>query len=212
MTYRCVRSSSAPASGTRRSARDAIRQLRGLGLLTVLLTGDSGLVAQAVGNQLQVDEVHAELMPHQTQQHVEALQRDGQMVAMIGDGVNDATALVQPTVGAAMGSGTAVAMESADLVLIGSDLGKFVQTVRIARRCRRIIWQNFAGTLVVDGLGVALAAAGLLNPLLAAFTHVASELIFILNSTRLLPRTEDVPVGSAVAPQEDSASIARVAA
>jgi len=112
MTYRCVRSSSAPASGTRRSARDAIRQLRGLGLLTVLLTGDSGLVAQAVGNQLQVDEVHAELMPHQTQQHVEALQRDGQMVAMIGDGVNDATALVQPTVGAAMGSGTAVAMES----------------------------------------------------------------------------------------------------
>src|SRR2546429_698943 len=83
---------------------------------------------------LQVDEVHAELMPHQTQQHVEALQRDGQMVAMIGDGVNDATALVQPTVGAAMGSGTAVAMESADVVLIGNDLGKFVDTVRIARR------------------------------------------------------------------------------
>jgi len=196
----------------RPEARDAIRQLRELGLRTVLLTGDSVLVAQAVGNQLQVDEVRAELMPHQKQQHVEVLQRHGQMVAMIGDGVNDAPALAQATVGVAMGSGTAVAMESADLVLIGSDLGKFVQTVRIARRCRRIIWQNFAGTLVVDGLGVSLAALGLLNPLLAAFIHVASELTFILNSTRLLPRTHDLPAGPAVPPQESSASVVRVAA
>jgi len=196
----------------RPEARDAIRQLRGLGLRTVLLTGDSHLVALAVGKQLQVDEVCAELMPHQKQQHVEALQRDGQMVAMIGDGVNDAPALVQATVGAAMGSGTAVAMESADVVLIGNDLGKFVETVRIARRCRRIIWQNFAGTLVVDGLGMGLAAFGLLNPLLAAFIHVASELTFILNSTRLLPRTQDVPVGPAITLQEGSAPAARVAA
>ena len=196
----------------RPEARDAIRQLRELGLRTVLLTGDAALVAQAVGNQLRVDELRAELMPHQKQQHIEALQRDGQMVAMIGDGVNDAPALAQATLGVAMGSGTAVAMESADVVLIGSDLGKFVETVRIARRCRRIIWQNFAGTLVVDVLGVGLAAFGLLNPLLAAFIHVASELTFILNSTRLLPRTQDVPVAPAIAPQEDSASIARVAA
>jgi heavy metal translocating P-type ATPase len=196
----------------RPEARDAIRQLRELGLRTVLLTGDSVFVAQEVGNQLRVDEVRAELMPVQKQQYVEALQRNGQMVAMIGDGVNDAPALAQATVGVAMGSGTAVAMESADVVLIGSDLGKFVETVRIARRCKRIIWQNFAGTLVVDGLGVALAAAGLLNPLVAAFIHVASELTFILNSTRLLPRTRDVPVGSDVAPHEGSASIARVAA
>ena len=196
----------------RPEARDAVRQLRELGLRTVLLTGDSHLVAQAVGNQLQVDEVRAELMPHQKQQHVEALQHDGQMVAMIGDGVNDAPALVQATVGAAMGSGTAVAMESADVVLIGNDLGKFVETVRIARRCRRIIWQNFAGTLVVDGLGVGLAAFGLLNPLLAAFIHVASELTFILNSTRLLPRTQGVAVGPAAPLQDRSASTGRIAA
>ena len=196
----------------RPEARDAIRQLRELGLRTVLLTGDAALVAHAVGNQLQVDEVRAELMPHQKQQHIEALQRDGQIVAMIGDGVNDAPALAQATVGVAMGSGTAVAMESADVVLIGSDLGKFVETVRIARRCRRIIWQNFAGTLVVDGLGVGLAAFGLLNPLLAAFIHVASELTFILNSTRLLPRTQGVAVGPAAPLQDRSASTGRIAA
>jgi cation transport ATPase len=86
-----------------------------------------------------------------------------------------------------MGSGTDVARESANVLLLGNDLLKLVETVRIARRCRRIIWQNFIGTLLVDGGGVMMAAFGFLNPLLAAFIHVSSELLFILNSTRLLP-------------------------
>jgi cation transport ATPase len=86
-----------------------------------------------------------------------------------------------------MGSGTDVAQESADVVLIGNDLLKLVETLAIARRCRRIITQNFSGTLIIDGVGVGLAAFGLLNPLLAGFIHVSSELAFILNSTRLLP-------------------------
>src|SRR6202023_4381439 len=90
------------------------------------------------------------------------------------------------------GSGTDVARESSDIVLIGSDLTKFVETVRIARRCHRTIMQNFVGTLVVDSIGVGLAAFGFLNPLLAALIHVSSEMTFILNSARLLP-----PVSSA---------------
>ena len=87
-----------------------------------------------------------------------------------------------------MGSGTDVARESSDVVLLGNDLLKFVETVRIARRCRRVILTNFTGTLLVDGVGVGLAAVGLLNPLLAAFIHVSSEMVFILNSARLLPQ------------------------
>ena len=87
-----------------------------------------------------------------------------------------------------MGSGTDVAQESADVVLIGNDLRKFVETVRIARRTRGIIWQNFAGTIGVDLVGIALAAAGFLSPLVAASIHVGSELVFLLNSARLLPR------------------------
>ena len=171
----------------RPEAKAAIQSLKSMGLKTILLTGDSKLVAHAVGKGLGVDEISAELLPEQKLQRVQELLAQGKKVVMVGDGVNDAPALAQATVGVAMGSGTDVARECSDIVLIGSDLTKFVETVRIARRCHRTIMQNFVGTLVVDTIGVGLAAFGLLNPLLAAFIHVSSEMTFILNSARLLP-------------------------
>jgi len=175
------------ADVVRPEAAAAIAEIRRMGLRTVLLTGDAISIAREVGSHLGVDEVFAGLLPEGKLAKVRELQRLGKTVAMVGDGVNDAPALVQADVGIAMGSGTDVARESADVVLLGNDLLKLVETLRIARRCRNIIWQNFGGTLVVDGAGVVLAALGFLNPLLAAFIHVSSELLFILNSTRLLP-------------------------
>jgi Cd2+/Zn2+-exporting ATPase/Cu+-exporting ATPase len=140
-----------------------------------------------VGADLQVDDVQAELLPEEKTAFVQELRRAGHRVAMIGDGVNDAPALAHATVGVAMGSGTDVARDSADIVLLGNDLRVFVDVLRLARRTRAVIQFNFAGTIAVDAIGVALAAAGRLDPLLAAFIHVASELTFILNAARLLP-------------------------
>ena len=174
------------ADTLRPEAKEAVRALRAMKLKTVLLTGDVKTVAEDVAKRLGVDEVAAELLPEEKLQYVTHLTTAGRIVAMVGDGINDAPALAQATVGVAMGSGTDVARESADVVLIGNDLSKLVETLRIARRCRRTILQNFVGTLVVDGVGVGMAAFGYLNPLLAAFIHVSSELIFILNSARLV--------------------------
>ena len=172
----------------RPEAKSAVAAMRAMGLKTILLSGDAQEVTTLVGRDLGVDEAVGELLPDQKARWVTNLRGKNRKVAMVGDGINDAPALVQANVGIAMGSGTDVARESADVILIGSDLSKFVEALRIARRCRRVIMQNFAGTLIVDSIGVGMAAFGLLNPLLAAFIHVTSELAFILNSTRLLPR------------------------
>ncbi|MHB8217635.1 MAG: heavy metal translocating P-type ATPase [Candidatus Sulfotelmatobacter sp.] len=176
----------------RPEAKAAVAAMREMGLKTVLLSGDAKEVTTSVARDLGVDEAVGELLPDQKAKWVRELRAKNCKVAMVGDGINDAPALVEANVGIAMGSGTDIARESADVILIGSDLSKFVETLRVARRCRGIIMQNFTGTLVVDSIGVGMAAFGLLNPLLAAFIHVTSELAFILNSTRLLPRSSDI--------------------
>ncbi len=167
----------------------AVRALREMSIRTVLLTGDTASIGRAIGRELQVDEVEAELLPQQKLDRVRNLRGAGRTVAMVGDGINDAPALMEANVGIAMGSGTEIARESANVLLIGNDLLKVVEVIKIARRCHRIIMTNFAGTLGVDAVGVALAAFGFLNPVLAALIHVTSEMVFILNSARLLTRS-----------------------
>lgn len=177
----------------RPEAAQAVRALREISIRTVLLTGDTASIGRAIGRELRVDEVDAELLPRQKLDRVKSLRGSGKTVAMVGDGINDAPALMEANVGIAMGSGTEIARESANVLLLGNDLLKVVEVIRIARRCHRIIMTNFAGTLGVDTAGVALAAFGFLNPVLAALIHVTSELVFILNSARLLARPSKAP-------------------
>ncbi len=184
------------ADQLRRGSASAVKALQKMKIDVVLLTGDTRQTAQALAGHLGIRNVHAELLPEQKTHQIAEQVREGRVVAMLGDGINDAPALSEATVGVAMGAGTDVARESADVVLIGNDLMKFVATLRVAKSCRAIILQNFYGTLIVDTVGIGLAAAGYLNPLLAAFIHVASELTFILNSTRLLPPRESQYVSS----------------
>jgi heavy metal translocating P-type ATPase len=171
----------------RTESAQAVQAIHAMGIKTILLTGDSMAVARVIAEQSGISEVAAELLPEDKRRRVKELVDQGQIVAMVGDGINDAPALLEAHVGVAMGSGTDVARESADVVLLGNDLLRFTETLSVARRTRRIIWANFVGTIGVDALGIGLAAFGFLNPLLAAFIHVASELTFILNSARLLP-------------------------
>jgi heavy metal translocating P-type ATPase len=181
------------ADQVREGTAEAIGELHTLGIQIELLTGDTEASARAVSQRIGISLVSSGLLPEQKSARVDELIRLGRKVAMIGDGINDAPALAHAHVGVAMGSGTEIAHASANVLLIGNDLRKFVDTIKTARWCRVVILQNFYGTLIVDALGIALAALGMINPLLAAFIHVSSELTFILNSTRLLPRFSRQP-------------------
>jgi Cd2+/Zn2+-exporting ATPase/Cu+-exporting ATPase len=173
------------ADQLRSEAVQTVDQLKKLGYRTVLLSGDSSEAASAIGTQLGVHEAIGNLLPEQKLEKVRELLQQGRKVAMVGDGVNDAPALAEATVGIAMGGGTDVALETADITLMTSDLSRLVEVLNIAKRCYRVIKFNFWGTIAVDTLGIVLAFFGLLAPIIAALIHVGSELAFILNSARL---------------------------
>ena len=181
-----VRGVIAVADKVRGESGRALEELKKMGIRTVMLTGDKKSVAQRVADQVGIDEVYAELLPEDKVSIVEKLVAEGHRVAMVGDGINDAPALARANVGIGMGAGTDVAIEEADIVLMTNDLQRIADVARLSRKAYRTIMTNFYGTLTVDGLGVSLAFFGLLNPLLAAAIHVTSELIFILNSARLI--------------------------
>jgi heavy metal translocating P-type ATPase len=173
------------ADQLRSEAIQAVDDLKRHGYRTLLLSGDSSEVASAIGAQLGVREAIGNLLPEQKLEKVRELLQQGRKVAMVGDGVNDAPALAEATVGIAMGGGTDVALETADVTLMTSDLSRLTEVFGIAKRCYRVIMFNFWGTIAVDTLGIGLAFFGLLAPIIAALIHVGSELAFILNSARL---------------------------
>lgn len=175
------------ADTIRPHAAKAVADLEAMGIRTQILTGDQELAAQAVATELGIHEVKAGLLPNQKLEAIDDERAEGHVLAMVGDGVNDAPALAHADVGIAMGSGTQIARHTADIELISSDLADLVQAFKVARRARRIVMFNFLGTIIVDVVGIALAALGFLSPIWAAFIHVGSETAFILNSARLIP-------------------------
>lgn len=182
----------------------AVNRLQRMGIRVLMLTGDSSRTASEVAGLLCIESFEGGLSPEGKRDRIRELKEQGRIVAMVGDGINDAPALTEAHVGIAIGSGTDVAVESADVVLTGSELAKLVETVELSRRWRRVVLANFIGTIAVDTAGIALAFAGALSPLFAAFIHVGSEVVFLLNSMSLFPfsRKQSSGTGSGVKKQK----------
>jgi P-type Cu+ transporter len=167
------------------TSRDAVAQLRALGLRPVLLTGDNVTVARVVGREVGVDDVIAEVLPAEKADVVKRLQAEGRVVAMVGDGVNDAAALAQADLGLAMGTGTDVAIEASDLTLVRGDLMAAVDAIRLSRRTLRIIQGNLFWAFAYNLAALPLAAAGLLSPMIAGAAMAFSSIFVVGNSLRL---------------------------
>ena len=167
------------------TSRDAVAGLRRLGLRPVLLTGDNALAARAVADEVGIDEVIAEVLPADKVAAVARLQKEGRVVAMVGDGVNDAAALAQSDLGLAMGTGTDVAIEASDLTLVRGDLRAAVDAIRLARRTLRTIKINLFWAFAYNVAALPLAAMGLLNPLIAGAAMALSSVFVVSNSLRL---------------------------
>ena len=167
------------------TSAEAISGLRQLGLRPVLLTGDNQRSANAVATQVGIDEVIAEVLPADKVDVIKRLQAEGRVVAMIGDGVNDAAALAQSDLGLAMGTGTDVAIEASDLTLVRGDLRAAVDAIRLSRRTLATIKANLFWAFAYNIAALPLAAAGLLNPMLAGLAMAFSSVFVVSNSLRL---------------------------
>jgi Cu+-exporting ATPase len=167
------------------TSKEAISALRALGLTPVLLTGDNELAARSVAEQVGIETVVAEVLPADKVRVVQGLQAQGKVVAMIGDGVNDAAALAQADLGVAMGTGTDVAIEAGDLTLVRGDLRVAADAIRLSRRTLRTIKTNLLWAFGYNIAAIPLAAAGLLNPLIAGASMGLSSVFVVSNSLRL---------------------------
>lgn len=167
------------------TSAEAIRRFQELGLTTVLLTGDSKAVAQSVAAEVGIDDVVAEVMPQDKVDVVNRMQQQGKVVAMVGDGVNDAAALAQADLGIAMGAGTDAAIEAADITLVRDDLDAAVDAVRLSRKTLRTIKMNLFWAFAYNTAAIPLAAFGLLNPMLSGAAMALSSVFVVSNSLRL---------------------------
>lgn len=173
-------------------AREAIRQLERMGIASVMITGDNDRAAKYIADQVGIRTVLAEVLPQEKSAEIQKLQKKGERVAMIGDGINDAPALVQAHVGIAMATGTDVAIESAGVTLLGGDIEKVPQAIRLARLTMRTVRQNLFWAFIYNAIGIPVAAGALypvfgihLNPVFAGAAMAFSSVSVVTNSLRL---------------------------
>lgn len=182
----------------RNETREAVEKIKSMGIHPIMLTGDNETAARKIANQSGIEEYYANLLPEDkvvkikdiAKTHINNNKKSKHAVIMVGDGINDAPALAESDIGIAMGkTGTDIVIETADVILMTEDLNKIPYLIKSSKGTLFTIKQNFFGTLSIDGIGFILAFSGVLNPLLAAFIHVVSEIIFMVNSARLVRNT-----------------------
>lgn len=171
--------------GVKESSKKAIELLKARGVKTLMMTGDHAEVAQAIAEEVGIDEVLAQVTPQQKTAKITALQKDGEFVAMVGDGINDSPALTKADVGIAMGTGTDIAIESGDIVLVKGDLLKAVEAISLSETTLRNIKQNLFWAFIYNVIGIPIAALGMLNPIYSALAMALSSISVVLNALRL---------------------------